>query len=292
MKLQFAAVKRNEKYSPNHVTNDTLILNITGEELKKLGCGFKVYEESYIEENNVEENYIFSMARSRKAIENLSRMYENGKFVLNSPAAVLNCYRTNLASLLPAKQISFPKSKIVTTGNTNNYQINEFTSKKKLWIKRGDIHAEHKEDVSLVYYDEELNHILKEYSMRGIKEAIIQEHLDGDVVKFYGVKDTPFFHWYYLNGEDKFSFDTTELKETAYRAADVLNVSVYGGDAVISDKGEITIIDFNDWPSFAPVRNKASKYIAETILKNALAYRENPIAYNNKVIQSNNSSTK
>ena len=275
MKLKFAAIKRNEKYSPNHVTNDTLILNKTGEALNKLGHEFKIYDESYINESTIDENYIFSMARSRESIENLHKMHKNGKSIVNDPAAVLNCYRTNLATILPEQDINFPKSTIVNTADEKQYFIKDFTDKEKLWIKRGDVHAVHKEDVSLVYYDEELNHILKEFNIRGIDKAILQEHLEGDVVKFYGVKDTPFFHWYYLNGHEKHLFDIDELKRTAVRSAEVLNVLIYGGDAVISKTGKITIIDFNDWPSFAPVRDEASKFIAEAILKNALAHREN-----------------
>lgn len=38
-----------------------------------------------------------------------------------------------------------------------------------------------------------------------------------------------------------------------------------GGDAIITEKGEIYIIDFNDWPSFAPIKDLASKAIARLI---------------------------
>ncbi len=36
------------------------------------------------------------------------------------------------------------------------------------------------------------------------------------------------------------------------RAADVLDVKIYGGDVIVGDDGSMNIIDFNDWPSFAP----------------------------------------
>ena len=42
----------------------------------------------------------------------------------------------------------------------------------------------------------------------------------------------------------------------------MLNVPVYGGDCVVSEDGSIRIIDFNDWPSFAPCREEAGFYIA------------------------------
>ena len=39
----------------------------------------------------------------------------------------------------------------------------------------------------------------------------------------------------------------------------MLDVPVYGGDCVVSSSGEIRIIDFNDWPSFARCREEAGK---------------------------------
>ena len=44
-----------------------------------------------------------------------------------------------------------------------------------------------------------------------------------------------------------------------------MNVPIYGGDCIISSTGEIRIIDFNDWPSFACCREEAGVKIAECI---------------------------
>ena len=51
----------------------------------------------------------------------------------------------------------------------------------------------------------------------------------------------------------------------------VLNVHVYGGDCIVSPEGDIRIIDFNDWPSFAPCRNEAALAIGKTILSHVNA---------------------
>ena len=52
-------------------------------------------------------------------------------------------------------------------------------------------------------------------------------------------------------------------------AAETLGLFVYGGDAIIGRDGSITIIDVNDWPSFAPVREEASRAIADLIFRKA-----------------------
>jgi len=69
-----------------------------------------------------------------------------------------------------------------------------------------------------------------------------------------------------INGKaNGIPFDIDYLKKTCSRAAKVLNIHIYGGDCVVDASGNICIIDFNDWPSFAPCRDVAAKYIAECI---------------------------
>ena len=43
-------------------------------------------------------------------------------------------------------------------------------------------------------------------------------------------------------------------------------MKIYGGDCIVSPDGEIRIIDFNDWPSFAPCREEAGPQIAKAII--------------------------
>jgi glutathione synthase/RimK-type ligase-like ATP-grasp enzyme len=91
-------------------------------------------------------------------------------------------------------------------------------------------------------------------------------------VKFYGVRETDLFHWYYLNGVRKTPFAAGKLREIASAAADILGPYVYGGDAIIGVDGSITVIDINDWPSFAPVREEASRAIAGLVFRKAQHY--------------------
>ena len=44
------------------------------------------------------------------------------------------------------------------------------------WIKRGDKHTQHKEDVSYVRRAEEAQELVQEYFLRGIPRAVIQRH--------------------------------------------------------------------------------------------------------------------
>jgi len=98
-------------------------------------------------------------------------------------------------------------------------------------------------------------------------------------VKFYGVAGTDFFYWFYpsnmhhskfglevINGTAKgIPFDEAQLRLLCHKAAEVLNIHIYGGDCIVSEDGVMRIIDFNDWPSFAPCREEAAPNIARRI---------------------------
>ncbi|RPI17471.1 MAG: hypothetical protein EHM58_09140 [Ignavibacteriae bacterium] len=268
MKLKLAGISRQTEFSPNHVLNDFLIINKTAEELQKLGCEVKMYDESVLMQGLIEEQFIFSMVQGLIGSKTLLKVAENKKLVINSPQSVINCYRYNMVKLLPGNGIPFPESRIVTTNN--GIELEDI--KQKVWLKRGDAHAVHKEDVSLVYSMNEMETMLKEFHRRGITSAIIQKHLIGDTVKFYAIRETDFFYWYHLNGEYHTKFDEAKLIELADRSAETLGLYIYGGDAIITPESEIIIIDINDWPSFAPVRDKASQLIANLIYRKVEEY--------------------
>jgi glutathione synthase/RimK-type ligase-like ATP-grasp enzyme len=273
MKLQFAGIRRSPAYSPNQITNDGLILLKTAQELMKLGVDYKIYDEAEIGNIDLKEEIIFTMTRGYDALNVLAELEKKGKLIINSPKSSLDCYRITMAAILQAANIPFPNSKIVSTSTNENHKVTD-VGKRKIWVKRGDVHAVHREDVSLVYGDEELNFVLKEFAHRGIKKAVIQEHIDGDVIKFYSVSGTDFFRWYYLNGNHNYKFDVSELENLATKSAELINLYIYGGDAIVSSDGAITLIDINDWPSFAPFRDEASKYIAEKIYSAAVKFKE------------------
>lgn len=262
--LQIAGIRREQLYSPNHIGNDAMIFMQTVERLTKLGLNVRIYEEQELETSEIIETFIFSMAQGVKRTKILSKLEQQGKIILNSPLGSINSYRTNMVKILPEHKIPFPKSLVVTIGEKDKIIFEDFNAK-KIWLKRGDVHAVHREDVTLIYSEEERKNIFHEFEKRGIKEIVLQEHLYGDVIKFYAVAGSTFFHWYYLNGVNHTPFDEKQLVELAYKSADAIRLEIFGGDAVISDDGTISIIDINDWPSFAPVRDEASKQISELI---------------------------
>lgn len=271
--IEFAAISRGQKYSPNHIGNDAQIFNNTVHQLLIKGHSVNVYHEDCISINTLHEDIIFTMIRGEQALAILQQVENQGKLIINCTEGVLNCYRENLARILPDNNIPFPKSIVIDTHATD-FELDKTFGSQQLWVKRGDVHAIHREDVTLVYSTEELKGIIQEYGRRGIQKAVIQEHLSGDIVKFYAVNGASFFHWYYHPGSERLPFDPEYLREIAVKSAQKLKVDIYGGDAVIGYDGSVKIIDLNDWPSYAPVRDVAAYHIANLIEKKAIAHRQ------------------
>ena len=277
--ITIAGIMRAGAYSPNHIGNDTAIFNAVAEHLRKRGCIVNVYSEEQLIAGNITEDIIINMCREQKSIALLQQMEDAGKIVINSGYGIENCTRERMTRILLGSNIPQPQSLMV---NTNEMIIDSLEQGgfSQCWIKRGDFHAIHKEDVSFVRHPQEAQELLHEYFLRGIKRAVINKHIVGDLVKFYGVQGTPFFHWFYpydlghskygheeINGKSQgIEFDIERMKHICQDAADVLDVKIYGGDCIISPEGEIYIIDFNDWPSFAPCRDEAAPHIAKSIL--------------------------
>lgn len=275
-------IRRGRTFSPNHIGNDEAIFLLTVEALKKKGYPIAIYSEEEFLAADVlpAETCIVSMAREKAVVKKLQELEKGGALVVNSGFGVENCFRTNMTKLLIENNIPYPKSIIVPTSSQDGRLFNEFPQP-GVWIKRGDFHAIHKEDVTFASSREEGLEILREYALREIPDAVISKHLAGDLVKFYGVRDTDFFFWFYpyeqnhhkyahyekINSELVYNgFDEKQLKQFALSAAEVLNVYIFGGDAIIDEEGNIQIIDLNDWPSFAPCRDEAAASIAQLLI--------------------------
>ena len=277
--ITIAGIMRAGAYSPNHIGNDAAIFNAAADHLRKRGCIVNIYSEEQFIADEVTEPVIVNMCREMKSIHKLQELEQKGALVINSGFGIENCTRERMTRILVGSNIPYPESLIVNTdeGVTATLKKAGFT---QCWIKRGDFHAMHKEDVSYVRHPEGAQEVLQEYFLRGIKRAVINRHLVGDLIKFYGVQGTPFFFWFYpfdlghskygheaINGKSQgLEFDKEKLRAICQNASEVLDVKVYGGDCIISPEGDIRIIDFNDWPSFAPCRQEAAPHIAKCIL--------------------------
>ena len=268
-------IGRGSQYSPNLADSDASILKAVARQLQDKGFEVQLCSETEFVTKNIKGKVLFNMARSGEALQRLQQLeQEANAVVINSGFGIANCIRLPMTEKLICNDIPYPKSWIIR----NNEPLPEDITY-PCWFKRGDGSTQIKEDVSYICNRQEANALLDHFWERGIQTVIVNEHLRGDVIKFYGVQGTDFFYWSYpsaahskfgleaINGEAQgLPFSVEQLKQYADKASQTLNVPVYGGDCIVTEQGEMKLIDFNDWPSFAPCREKAAESIALCIL--------------------------
>ncbi len=276
---------RAGSFSPNHIGNDAAIINLVADQLRKRGCEVNLYSEEQFLSGAVTEHIILNMCRERRSIQLLQEREDAGDLVINSGYGIENCTRERMTRILIGSNIPYPESLIVDTDEVVKDRLAK-AGFERSWVKRGDMHTMHREDVSYARHPQEAQEILQEYFLRGMKRAVINKHLEGDLIKFYGVMGTPFFYWFYpfeaghskygaekINGAAKhLNLDVAALHAICAKAADILDVKIYGGDCIINADGSMAIIDFNDWPSFAPCRAEAAPVIARMVMSEIKKY--------------------
>ena len=257
---------REKQYSPGrHQSNDALLLDQIAHRLREREFAVDLMTLEEANGSRSRAALVFSMCQGRAALEDLTRWEREGIRIMNSPRAALNTHRDRLPALMIDARLPFPQTNLVNTEQPPD--LHGLDLDEGIWLKRGDVHASVTADVQWIDSRERLETGLADFSGRGIKLAALQSHRAGDEIKFYGVGGGAFFHWFYSRNARKYSFDSARLQELGNQAAAAAGLDVFGGDVIVSPTGELTLIDLNDWPSFAPCRERAAYAIADFITK-------------------------
>ncbi len=260
---------RERQYSPGrHLSNDVLLLDQIAHRLRERDFTVDLSTLEEAEGRRADAAIIFSMCQGRSSLESLAGWERQGARIINSPQAALNTHRDRLPALMVRAGVSFPETQLIGTREKADLGLLDLNG--GIWLKRGDVHASVTADVQWIDSMERLDAGMAEFAKRGIARAALQTHRPGDEIKFYGVAGG-FFHWFYSGEARKYPFNVVALEGLAQRAATAAGLHIFGGDVIISSSGELTLIDLNDWPSFAPCRERASYAIADFITRRAHA---------------------
>lgn len=264
-------VYRDQRFSPRSVAKDALILEAVGRNLQSRGLDVAYVGEADLQPDNEADLYL-TMARGSDALHVLQEKEQAGRLVLNGTAGVrLATNRLLLDDLerrcgLPVAPLCNDDSRPASDGDG-------------FWLKRGDGASRSPLDVQYVRTWTEVGEALQQFRNRGIGDVLVSGHVTGDVVKFYGVRGTSFFRYYYPtdDGDTRFGterrngpahhyhFSSQQLHEAAEQLSAASGVAIYGGDCVVRDDGTFALIDFNDWPSFARCRAEAASAICRLV---------------------------
>jgi hypothetical protein len=262
--LHLLGILREVQFSPfQHAENDRQILELTARALQRRGCHVDLISESEVPQIEIGAATVFSMCQGSAATAHLAEAERGGTLIINSPLAVQSCYRTRLVrAARPAGSIFAPAT-IVRTSRVGSPPLP--VDDGGLWVKRGDVHATQHGDVVRVRSAGEYAATLADFARRGIREAAVQSHVEGEVVKFYGVVGTSFFRFYTEGDSSVYPVAFGASRSAIEAVVTRLGLEVYGGDAVITPNGQTVVIDINDWPSFACYRREAAEVIGSYI---------------------------
>lgn len=247
-------IYRSKRFSPHKEQDDRNILEAVAQQAQAAGATVTFFEEDEFSPHP-QCDLIFSMAREDRTLDLLKTMEQKNVPVINPPDSVRACRKSFIEQVMKRHAIPHPDR---DTGHG-------------WWIKRGDsAAAQDRGDVIFCKDNDELEERRKIFRQRGIIDFIVQPHVPGTHVKFYGIAGTGFFRCF-LHQEKGSMGHVKDFQQSLYGATEALtsliNIKVYGGDAIVQADGSFKIIDFNDWPSFSPCRQEAAKAIWKLALK-------------------------
>ena len=256
-------IYREFAHSPGRIDDDGAIMKSVGEALAARGFSVELVPPDA--EFETRGANIFVMCERGEVLDRLKNAEETGSIVVNSPGAIRNTYRHRMVELFAQHHVPAPASQIVASNARKPRPAGG------VWVKRYDFHATESCDVMYAASEDGWHEALDRFAKRGIPFVVAQEHLAGDLVKFYGVRssattvDANWFEWFYHRDKGMLghSFEVSNLRQAAFNAAAALGLEIFGGDAIIQANGEPMIIDINAWPSYALYRDQAAQAIAD-----------------------------
>ena len=271
--MRLIGLYREAEYSPGrHRSNDARLIEMVAESLGARGVLVDLLTLDDAAAARRSAAMVFSMCQGRAALDTLARWDLEGTRIVNSPRAALNTYRDRLPAVMRSANLAFPETTLVPTRGGIGSIAGHGPG--GVWLKRGDVHASVAADVQWVDSAAGLHAGLAEFASRGITHAALQPHRVGDEIKFYGVAGGEFFHWFFSGdqthpstGSQRAEPDPAALQRLAEDAAAAAGLEIFGGDVIVGPSGQLTVIDLNDWPSFAPCRDRAADAIAGYLMR-------------------------
>jgi len=252
-------IAREEVYSPGKVDADRAILEAVASHLARHRRVRVIATES-APPQAPDAALVLAMCQGPLALARLRSWQRSGVRVVNTADAIEGCHRTRMLPALRRAAVAHPPSAIVATDGPCDAPE---WARGGVWVKRGDVHATHADDVVLVREVSGLRAVLDQFRRRGIERAALQQHVDGEVIKFYAVRGI--FFAAFCDGA-ALALATDEraaFVRLAEAAAAALGLEVFGGDFIREANGRLWLIDLNDWPSYAPCRAAAAEAIAQ-----------------------------
>ncbi|MBI5625287.1 MAG: hypothetical protein HY924_16030 [Elusimicrobia bacterium] len=259
-------IARELTNSPGRESDDALILKAVLEQVDGLRIGTRLMTPEQADREDLSSfEMVLPMCEAYPRLMRLKELEGSRVLMVNPPTSVLACYRAEMIKAFEElPQLNFPQTELRPVHSDGSFAEPSFDWSAGLWIKRGDVHNTTTRDVVYARDLAEAEAWRRDFERRGIRHMTLQRHIDGDLIKFYGVGPGQWFTWFYHDPASarRFPFAIDELAAAVKDAAHSVRLEVFGGDAIITADSTVHVIDINSWPSFAKVRDEAARQIA------------------------------
>ncbi len=261
--MNILGVYRETMFSPGRADDDARILEMTVRQLAMHGHTVHLTPADRLDARLNGADCVVSMAESDRALNILQEWERRGTRIVNAARAVYGCRRDALVRVLQETGLPLPESRVLPVRGVHRHR--SFHNEERWWLKRGDVHSTRPEDVVKARSHAELLRAADRFAGNGIERIIVQQHVEGETIKFYGVADDRYFAAFVTsdnNAGQKEEVTYPCLRALAAQAARAVGLEVYGGDAILTCDGRFLLVDLNDWPSFSRCADAASDAIA------------------------------
>jgi glutathione synthase/RimK-type ligase-like ATP-grasp enzyme len=242
--------KRERRFSKGSV--DVYLVTALVRSLHRSGINVELLEPNADPSSAGEPpNIICNMRRAPEAIQILIDHYNRSTRFINNPNATLNCLKEPM--LVNLQEANIPCPRYVVSSQPTTESIDTWP----VWMHSTayNISAHW---AGAANTPKELANRWQEAQSSGISKIILCEAIEGPLRKVYCIND-------YVLGSG-----SEQARSLVREVGRVFGLEVFGVDLVESRQLGHVVVDVNDWPSFAPVRDTAVRLLTDFI-RNALS---------------------
>ena len=261
LKPKVLFVTRAEEYSPGKIAHDRRIIELAysrfSEQAPEVEC--KLVDEDQLPDTDIDSyQLVVGMERRQQSLQQIAKAKARAINSLQGIGTV-STSRSLTLSLLAKAGISVP-----------DFATSPSPELLPCWVKAMRTNGHTADDVRYAATLAEAESAYSDFARQWVHEIVVMRHQRGTLLKAYAVADSRSqllsLHWSCPQGEPCAQVDEPSLRASLVRISQVLDLQIFGVDYIVSESGEMKVIDVNDWPSYSVYQNEASEAIARAIL--------------------------
>lgn len=261
LKPKVLFVTRAEEYSPGKIAHDRRIIELAydrfREQAHEVECA--MVQEDQLPDTDIEGfSLVVGMQRRKQSLQLITEAKVRAINSLQG-IGIVSSSRSRTLSMLIDAGIRVPE-----------FATNPSPELLPCWVKAMRTDGHTTDDVRYAATLSEAESAYSDLVHQQVQDIVVMRHQQGTLLKAYAVADSrsqlQALHWSRTQGQPCAQVDETSLRASLVKISQTLGLQMFGVDYIVSESGEMFVIDVNDWPSYSTCQNEASEAIARAIL--------------------------